>query len=128
MAFLRVIPTASHRKAVSWFVACPEQLPHQQKSVAPPSAEAAHDSSCVSSSCRHSAPAFRHLDRATRHSRLGPWHAQRTKSRARELGGPYLGRWRRGRSREARRAFRDPSRQSSPHAFFSQRAFLPGGS
>ena len=55
-----------------------------------------------------SALAFRHLDRAVRHSRLGPWRAHRTKSRARELGSPHLGRWQRRRSREARLAFRDP--------------------
>src|SRR6266581_3214472 len=128
MAFLRVIPTASHRKVLSWFVTCLDQLPPQPQSVAPPSAEAAHDTRCVSSSYCRPALAFRYLDRSARHSRLGPGHSERTKSRTRELGGPHLGCWRCGRSREARLALPDFSKQQPPDHPFGRQSVLKGGS
>src|SRR5438046_9502775 len=67
MAFLRVIPAASHRKVLSWFVACLEQLP-QQESAGQRSAEAARDSCRVLPPHGQSLRALRNLDRAARHA------------------------------------------------------------
>src|SRR5260370_7636309 len=124
MASPPVIPTAPTQKVLSWSVACLEPFPPQQESAALRSAEAARDSCSVPPPHCQSPPAFRNLDRAARHPRLGTRHAQRAESRARELGRSALVSRQRRCSRQNHLALPGFSNPHPPHHPFVTASFL----